>query len=151
GGAHRPRRILVRKNPRWAELVPHLKEIGVEAVAQGELLQVNEAFGEHMRRLREARSAGAVKPSADQEAAEKLFPAVAKWVRGYGLQSGTTQGGGGALEEYDQMAAKRILRYCTSSSDWLCSSRSVIVARAHRLVANGNSTRTAGTTHSCPY
>jgi hypothetical protein len=45
GGAHRPRRILVRKNPRWAELFPHLKEIGVEVVARSEVLKVNEAFG----------------------------------------------------------------------------------------------------------
>lgn len=101
-GAHRPRRIQVRKNPRWAELFPHLKEIGVEAVARSELLKVNEAFEEYLRRSREARSAGAVKPSADQEAVEKLFPAVAKWVKGYGyVEVGDQEGFGFVVRAVD--------------------------------------------------
>jgi hypothetical protein len=101
-GAHRPSRILVRKNPRWKELFPHLEEIGVEVVAQGELLKVNDAFGEYLRRLREARSAGAVKPSADQEAVEKLFPAVGKWVKGYGhIEIGDQEGFGFVVRAID--------------------------------------------------
>jgi hypothetical protein len=37
GRGHRPKRVRVRKNPRWPELFPHLQEVGVEvfpAVAQ---------------------------------------------------------------------------------------------------------------------
>lgn len=102
GGAHRPRRILVRKNPRWRELFPHLKEIGVEVVAQNELLTVNDAFGEYLRRLREVRSAGAVKPSADQESVENLFPAVAKWVNGCGhVEIGDQEGFGFVVRAID--------------------------------------------------
>lgn len=83
-GAHRPRRILVHKNPRWTKLFPHLEEIGVEFAVQSDLPQVREAFGEFLRQLREDRAAKATKPTTEQEAVEKLFPAVAKWVQGYG-------------------------------------------------------------------
>jgi hypothetical protein len=34
--------------------------------------------------LREANRVGMVKPTEEQAGVEKLFPAVAKWVRGYG-------------------------------------------------------------------
>lgn len=102
GAAHRPSRILVRKNPRWAELVPHLAEVGVEVVTRTELLNVNSAYKAHLERLREARSAGAVKPTADQEAVEKLFPAVAKWVRGYGhIEVGDQEGFGFVVRAVD--------------------------------------------------
>jgi hypothetical protein len=102
GAGHRPRRILVRKNPRWSELVPHLAGVGVEVVLRNDLLNVNSAYDAHMKRLREARSAGAVKPSADQEAVEKLFPAVAKWVRGYGhVEIGDQEGFGFVVRAID--------------------------------------------------
>lgn len=102
GGAHRPRRILVRKNPRWTQLFPHLQEIGVEAVAQSELLTATEAFGEYLRRLRATRSAGAVKPSADQETVESVLPAVARWVKGYGhVEIGDQEGFGFVVRAVD--------------------------------------------------
>src|SRR5262245_62118764 len=37
GSGHRPRRVRVRKNPRWQELFPHLQEVGVEAVVDSDL------------------------------------------------------------------------------------------------------------------
>src|SRR5205823_5017420 len=43
-GAHRPRRVLVRKNPRCKELFPHLEEIGIEVVAQNDLPTLNRVF-----------------------------------------------------------------------------------------------------------
>lgn len=45
--AHRPTRIHLRANPRWKELIPHLKEIGVEVVIQNDLPKVNEACDEN--------------------------------------------------------------------------------------------------------
>ena len=82
--AHRPRRILVRKNPRWAELFPHLKEIGVEVGVEDDLPKVCEAYEEFLQQEQQARSGKKVKPSAQQASVEKLFPTVARWVRGYG-------------------------------------------------------------------
>jgi hypothetical protein len=102
GDAHRPRRVLVRKNPRWTELFPHLREIGVEVVAQNELPNVNEAYGEYLRELRKARSAKAVKPTADQAGVEKLFPSVARWVNGYGhIEIGDQEGFGFVVRAID--------------------------------------------------
>ena len=38
--AHRPRQILLRGNPRWEELFPHLKQLGIEVSIQNELPNV---------------------------------------------------------------------------------------------------------------
>jgi hypothetical protein len=83
-GAHRPRRILFRKNPRWKELFPHLNEIEVEVSLKDELPTLNEAFEEFLRQMQETRSVGKIKPSADQTSVETAFPAIARWVKGYG-------------------------------------------------------------------
>ena len=84
GKAHRPRRIHVRGHHQWRELFPHLAELGIEVAVQKELPQVQEAYEAHLRQLREAHRRGMVKPTADQQAVEKLFPTIAQWVRGYG-------------------------------------------------------------------
>jgi hypothetical protein len=61
-----------------------LKEIGVEVVVRHELPKVEEAYREYLREMRDARSANKIKPTAQQAGVEKAFPAIAKWVRGYG-------------------------------------------------------------------
>ena len=83
-GAHRPRRIHVRGHRQWQELFPHLEEVGIDVSVKQELPKVQEAYQDHLRQLREARRAKMVRPSAEQQSVEKLFPAVAQWVRGYG-------------------------------------------------------------------
>ena len=83
-GAHRPRRIHVRGHHQWRELFPHLAELGIEVAVQKELSKVQEAYEAHLRRLREAHRVGMVKPTSDQAGVEKMFPAIALWVRGYG-------------------------------------------------------------------
>src|SRR5829696_2219414 len=77
GPAHRPRRVRVRKNPRWQELFPHLQEVGVEAAVDSDLGAIRAAFRDHLSRLEESRRVGMVKPTAEQVGVEKLFPAVA--------------------------------------------------------------------------
>jgi hypothetical protein len=83
-GAHRPRRLHVRGNPRWKALFSHLKEIGVEVVVKNELPKVEKAYQQYLREMKEARSADKIKPTSPQAAVEKAFPAIAKWVQGYG-------------------------------------------------------------------
>jgi hypothetical protein len=83
-GAHRPKRLHVRGNPRWKSLFPHLKEIGVEVVAQKILPKVEEAYQEYLKEMKKAHAADKIKPTAQQVAVEKTFPAIAKWVNGYG-------------------------------------------------------------------
>lgn len=44
--SHRPRTLYIRERPEWAELLPHLKQIGVEVVIQGKLPKWDDAFGD---------------------------------------------------------------------------------------------------------
>src|SRR5262249_13863458 len=81
---HKPRRLYVRGHPQWRELFPHLKELGIDVSVRRELPKVQKAYENHLRQMREAHRVGMLKPTAEQAAVEKLFPAIAKWVRGYG-------------------------------------------------------------------
>jgi hypothetical protein len=83
-GAHRPRRLQVRGHRQWQELFPHLAELGIEVAVHRELPKVRKAYQGYLRKMREAYLAGMVKPSAEQQTVENLFPAIARWVRGYG-------------------------------------------------------------------
>lgn len=101
-GSHRPRRIHVRGNPRWKELSPHLKEIGIEVVVQKKLPQVDDAYNEFVRDLKEARSADQAKPTSKQIGVEELFPAVAMWVKSYGhIEIGDQEGFGFVVRALD--------------------------------------------------
>jgi hypothetical protein len=84
GKAHCPRRIHVRGHPQWRELFPHLEEIGIMVAVHRELPKVQRAYQGYLRQKRDAHRRGMVKPTAEQQGVEKLFPAIAQWVRGYG-------------------------------------------------------------------
>jgi hypothetical protein len=84
GKAHRPRRIRVRGHPQWKELFPHLEELGIKVSVHQELAKVQRAYQGFLRQQREVHRRGMVKPTAEQHSVEKLFPAIAQWVRGYG-------------------------------------------------------------------
>ena len=84
GKAHRPRRIHVRGHPQWRDLFPHLAELGIDVAVQKELPKVQQAYRGYLRKIRDAHRVGMVRPSAAQQSVEKLFPAIAQWVRGYG-------------------------------------------------------------------
>jgi hypothetical protein len=84
GKAHRPRRLHVRGHPQWWELFPHLAELGIKVAVRRELPKVQQAYRGYLRQMRDAHWVGMVQPTAEQQGVEKLFPAVARWVRGYG-------------------------------------------------------------------
>ena len=84
GKAHRPRRIHVRGHPQWKELFPHLDELGIKVAVHRELPKVQRAYQGYLRQQREAHRRGMVKPTAEQQGVEQMFPAIARWVRGYG-------------------------------------------------------------------
>jgi hypothetical protein len=84
GRAHRPRSLHVRRHPQWKELFAHLNELGIEVSAREELPQVVEAYGAYLRQMREAQKVGMIKPTAEQAKVEELFPAIARYVKGYG-------------------------------------------------------------------
>ena len=83
-GAHRPNRLHVRGHPQWRELFPHLAELGIEVSVRQELPKVKEAYEDYLRQMREVRRAKMVRPTAEQQSVEKLFPAIARYVQGYG-------------------------------------------------------------------
>jgi hypothetical protein len=84
GKAHRPRRLHVRGHPQWKQLFTHLEELGIDVSIHRELPKVQEAYQGHLRQLREARRSRMVRPTPEQAAVEKLFPAIARYVQGYG-------------------------------------------------------------------
>ncbi len=50
-GPHRPRSIRLQTEPEWNELVPHLKQLGIEVVSQDELPKMDEAFTIFLREV----------------------------------------------------------------------------------------------------
>jgi hypothetical protein len=92
--AHWPSRLHVRGHHQWRELFPHLAELGIEVAVQQELPRVEEAYKAHLRQLREASRAGMVKPTEEQQGVEKLFPAIAQWVRNGHIEIGDQEGFG---------------------------------------------------------
>lgn len=82
--AHRPNHVQVRGHHQWRELFPHLNDLGIEVSVQKELATIDKAYSEHLQQLRKARRAGMLQPTEEQRKVEQLFPAIAKWVDGYG-------------------------------------------------------------------
>ena len=100
--AHRPRRIAFRGNPRWKELFPHLKQLGIEVLVQNELPHVEAVYVDFLRQMRRARSNPLILRTPASADVEKLFPAVAKWVQGYGhIEIGDQEGFGFVVRAID--------------------------------------------------
>ena len=102
GQARRPRRIHVRGHPQWKELFPHLDELGVGVAVKRELPRVQAAYQDYLKQLRESHRAGMVKPTGTQAILGSSFPAIAKWVRGYGhIEIGDQEGFGFIVRALD--------------------------------------------------
>ena len=57
--SHRPRILYLRARPEWAELLPHLKQIGIQAVSQDALPEWDRNFGELQAQAEQARATAA--------------------------------------------------------------------------------------------
>lgn len=100
--AHRPRRIVFRANPRWEELYPHLKQLGIEVSAQYELPHIEPVYKDFLRQMRRTRSNPLILRTQASTDVEKSFPATAKWVRGYGhIEIGDQEGFGFIVRAID--------------------------------------------------
>lgn len=86
GHARRPRLALLRGHHQWRGLFPHLEEvgIGVEVRVGQSLPGIEKAYSRHLRRLRDEHRVGMVGPSPEQAKVEAMFPAIARYVDGYG-------------------------------------------------------------------
>jgi hypothetical protein len=54
--SHRPRCLYLRARPEWAELLPHLKQIGIKAVSQDALPKWDRNFGHLQAKVGRARA-----------------------------------------------------------------------------------------------
>src|SRR3954451_10992595 len=54
-GTRRPAKILLRDNPQWQELIPHLRQLKIEVETQEELPLWDGAAADYVRRLRASR------------------------------------------------------------------------------------------------
>ena len=54
--SHRPRILYLRARPEWAELLPHLKQVGVQVVSQETLPKWDRAFGDLYTQVEQARA-----------------------------------------------------------------------------------------------
>lgn len=93
-GAHRPRRIHVRGHRQWQELFPHLEELDIKVSVTQELPKFRAASDDRQRQMQEARRAKMVRPTEEQAQVEKLFPAIAQWVRDGHIDIGDQEGFG---------------------------------------------------------
>jgi len=101
GKAHRPRRLHVRGHPQWRELFPHLEELGIKVAVHRELPKVQQAYRGYLRKMRDAHRVGMVQPTAEQQNVEKLFPAIAQWVRDGHIEIGDQEGFGFVVQALD--------------------------------------------------
>ena len=103
GSRHRPSAILLRDDPQWEELLPHLRELSIEVV-KAKILpawkEVAQDGGiEHARRWRSHSS-----PKITQDTLlAAMFPSIAKWVRRGGwIEIGDQSGCGFVVRVLDE-------------------------------------------------
>jgi hypothetical protein len=80
GSPRRPERIHFRANPRWEELFPHLKELGIEATLHDDLPELEEVYLDFRRQVRK-HTAPVIMLSPRPADPARQFPALDRWVR----------------------------------------------------------------------
>jgi hypothetical protein len=100
--AHRPRQISLRGNSRWEELFPHLTQLGIEVSIENELPKVEEVYEDFLRQLRRATAKPLILYTPGPTDLQNSFPAIGKWVKGYGhIEVGDQEGFGFIVRAID--------------------------------------------------
>jgi hypothetical protein len=94
GSARRPEHMHFRANPRWDELFPHLKELGVEVTLRDDLPGLEEVYLEFLREMRKASPGPVIMLSPRPSDPGRQFPALAHWVQEGGWIEVGRQGAG---------------------------------------------------------
>jgi len=101
-GKRRPARIVLRNNPQWEELIPHLKQLKVEVITQQELPLWDDAAAAYVGRLRATRRGREVPMITVLSKLDEAFPAVSCWVRTSGrIEIGIEPGQGFVVRAVD--------------------------------------------------
>ena len=77
GSARRPEHLHFRANPRWDELFPHLKELGIEATLHDDLPELGEVYLDFLREMRKASPGPVILLSPRPADPGRRFPALA--------------------------------------------------------------------------
>ena len=102
GNPRRPEQIHFRGNPRWEELFRHLNDLGISTSIHEELPKCEETYEDFLRQMRHANSGPVIMLSPKQTTVAEQFPAIAKWVQGYGhIEIGDQQGLGFIVRAMD--------------------------------------------------
>jgi len=80
-GKRRPARIVLRNNPQWEELIPHLRQLKIEVITQQELPLRDDAAAAYVQRMKASRLGREVPMITVQPELDRAFPAVARWVK----------------------------------------------------------------------
>jgi hypothetical protein len=84
GSARRPKLVRLRGHHEWKELFSILDELGICVSVERKLPEIEKAFREYLKQLREIQRAEMTRPTNEQAKVELMFPAIAKYVSGYG-------------------------------------------------------------------
>jgi hypothetical protein len=80
-GKLRPTRIVLRSNPQWEDLIPHLKQLKIEVITQQELPLWDDASEAYVQRMNASRLGREVSMITVQPELDRAFPAFARWVK----------------------------------------------------------------------
>jgi hypothetical protein len=106
GSARRPEHLHFRANPRWEELFPHLKELGVEATLRDDLPELEEVYLDFLREMRKASPGPVIMLSPRPADLGRQFPALGQWVRESGwIEVGRRKGAGFVARALDDAGA----------------------------------------------
>jgi len=89
--AHRPGTIHIRERPEWAELLPHLKQVGIRLVYQDQLPKWDDAFGDLYTQMSGNGPAGGVGKKMARTKSRKE-PAMARKSTGVKLHKSADKG-----------------------------------------------------------
>jgi hypothetical protein len=84
GDARRPRLVRLRGRRQWRALIPALEELGIEVSVETKFPGIKAAYRVHLQQLREEQRTRMLPPSPEQAKVEAMFPAIARYVQGYG-------------------------------------------------------------------
>ncbi len=101
-GPRRPARIVLRDNPQWQELIPHLRQLKIEVETKEELPLWDDAATEYVRKLKASRIGQDVPIITVPQEFDEAFPAVVNWVKTQGrIEIGVEAGQGFVVRVLD--------------------------------------------------
>ncbi len=96
-GARRPARLILRNNPQWQDLIPHLKQLKIEVVTQEDLPLWDDAAADYVRELKASWIGRDVPIITVPQEFDEAFPALVRWVKTQGRIEIGVEGGHGLV------------------------------------------------------